>query len=48
MSGSGSDGHTTPRSRRLMKRLLWFFALWTAGVLVVLAISYAIRFAIGV
>lgn len=30
-----------------IRRLLWFAALWAAGVLVVAAIAYAIRFAIG-
>ncbi len=38
-------GGTLPESRR--KRLLWFAALWTAGVLVVAAVAYAIRLAIG-
>lgn len=34
-----------PRSR--IKRLAWFVALWTAGVLAVTAVAYAIRFMIG-
>jgi len=39
------DGGGPPRSRA--KRVLWFAALWAAGVLVVAAVAYAIRLAIG-
>lgn len=30
-----------------MRRILWFIALWCAGVAAVGALAYAIRFAIG-
>lgn len=40
------EGGGPPRSR--VKKLLWFAALWAAGVLVVAAVAYAIRFIIGV
>jgi hypothetical protein len=39
------DGGGPPRSG--IKRLLWFVALWIAGVLAVVAVAYAIRFVIG-
>jgi len=39
------DGGEPPRSS--VRRLLWFAALWTAGVLVVTAVAYAIRLFIG-
>lgn len=39
------EGGAPPPSR--IRRLLWFAALWAAGVLVIAAIAYAIRFAIG-
>lgn len=42
MPGGGGP----PRSRA--KRLLWFAALWIAGVLAVAVVAYAIRFIIGV
>lgn len=42
MPGGGGP----PRSRA--KRLIWFAALWAAGVLVVAVLAYAIRFMIGV
>ncbi|MFC4351373.1 DUF2474 family protein [Fodinicurvata halophila] len=31
----------------LWKRLLWFVALWSAGVLVLAAIAYLIRWGLG-
>lgn len=40
------DGGGPPQSRA--RRLLWFAALWAAGVLAVVAVAYAIRFVIGV
>lgn len=40
------DDGRHPPSR--IKRLLWFAALWAAGVLAVATVAYAIRFAIGV
>ncbi len=39
------EGGGPPPSR--IKRLLWFAALWIAGVLAVVTVAYAIRFAIG-
>lgn len=39
------EGGGPPPSR--LKRLLWFATLWIAGVLVVAAIAYAIRFVVG-
>lgn len=40
------DGGGPPRSR--VRRLLWFAALWAAGVLTVAAVAYGIRLVIGV
>lgn len=39
------EGGGPPQSR--VKRLLWFAALWAAGVLAVAAVAYAIRLVIG-
>lgn len=40
------DGDGPPRSRA--RRLLWFAALWIAGVAVVAVVAYGIRLVIGV
>lgn len=40
------DGDGLPRSR--VRRLLWFAALWIAGVLTVAAVAYGIRLVVGV
>lgn len=39
-------GHRPPRSGG--KRLLWFAALWAAGVVVVAVLAYGIRMVIAV
>ena len=36
-----------PGEQSPMSRILWFIALWCAGVTAVGALAYAIRFAIG-
>lgn len=40
------DGGGPPRSRA--RRLLWFAALWIAGVATVAVVAYGIRLVIGV
>lgn len=39
---------TSPTGASLPRRLLWFFALWAAGVLAVGLVGLAIKLALGV
>jgi len=36
-----------PRQASALRRLLWFVALWAAGVLAVGAVGYTIKLALG-
>ena len=42
------DGPIERTEGGALKRLLWFIALWVAGVAALAAIAYVLRFALGV